>query len=174
MSNRGERRAARTAEHEERIRQDQERDRRFQERSSAGAMALQRKAWARGDRTVFTHVVDVTGPDGRPVTVSLSWLGEYQGPEEGSRSEKLLNLLALVPFMEVVAAAVIGLTLLSRWLFIELTGRPHFAVTARIDGADGADWQVVARTRRRPAAMKAAAALADRVERDGAAALGAS
>lgn len=70
--------------------------------------------------------------------------------------------------MEIVAAAVVVLFLTFRWLFIELTGRPHFVVTAYPDG-DGE--HVAARTRRRAAALKAAATLADRIERDGATAL---
>ncbi|MGW3075443.1 hypothetical protein [Kitasatospora sp. NPDC001132] len=169
MSTRGERRAARKAADEERIRQDQERDRRFSARESAGALALQRKAWARGDRTDFGGCVKATGPDGRPVLIAIERPYGYREPAKGSFVEKLLNVLAVIPFMEIVAVAVVVLFLTFRWLFIELTGRPHFVVTARPEG--GGDEQVVTRTRRRPAAIKAATALADEVDRSGTAAL---
>ncbi|MFG2909357.1 hypothetical protein ACGF13_30355 [Kitasatospora sp. NPDC048286] len=168
MSTRGERRAARKAADEERIRQDQERDRRFSERENAGAMALQRKAWARGDKTGFAGCVKVAGPDGLPVLIAIERPFRYREPAKGSSGEKLLYVLAVIPFMEIAVTAVVVLFLAFRWLFIELTGRPHFEVTALPEGGRE---QVLARTRRRPAAMKAATALADEVERSGTAAL---
>ncbi|WP_316529049.1 hypothetical protein [Kitasatospora brasiliensis] len=171
MSTRGERRAARKAAEEERIRQDRERDQRFRARADAGTsemMAIQRRAWARGDRTFFTGCVRVTGPDDRPVLIAIDRPGRYQEPAKGSFTEKLLNVLAVIPFMELVATAVVLLFLTSRWLFIELTGRPHFVITAHPDGGSE---QVVARARRRPAAMRAATAAVDEVERAGTAAL---
>ncbi|MFJ9443955.1 hypothetical protein ACIRRH_19070 [Kitasatospora sp. NPDC101235] len=161
MSTRGERRAARKAAHEERERQ-------LQAGSDPGMMAIQRRAWARGDRTYFTGCVQVAGPDGRPVMVAIDRPGQYREPAQGGFVEKLLNVLAVIPFHEIVAAAVVVLFLTSRWLFIELTGRPHFVVTAHPEG-DGR--QVVARARRRPAAMRAATAVVDEVERAGTAAL---
>ncbi|WP_380279398.1 hypothetical protein [Kitasatospora purpeofusca] len=140
-------------------------------RARAGAVARQRRSWARGENIHWTPVT-VTTPDGRPVGLRVVWVGAGL-PADGeldkreSRNRFVVGLLGLLTVLSEIGGALLLLALALRWLFIELTGRPHYAVLATADGVPVA----VQRTRRRKQALIAAAALADRIERDGTAAL---
>ncbi|MET8702514.1 hypothetical protein ABZW10_27160 [Kitasatospora sp. NPDC004723] len=156
---------------EERYRQGRADKADQQQRARADAVALQRRSWARGENVHGTPVT-VTAPDGRPVGLRVVWAGAglpagREPDRRRTRSRFLAGLLGgLAALSELVGAlALLGLAL--RWLFIELTGRPHYAVLATTDGSPLA----VHRTRRRRQALIAASALADRIEHDGTAAL---
>jgi hypothetical protein len=156
---------------------DHERDREFQDRQLPGAMAMQRRAWARGERGGMAEHVEVTGPDEVPVRIRVKWLGG-RGVTADGRAGKGRgtggNIVDPVGEFALVAMLV-GLVMLFvatvRWLALELTGRPRWAVTAAV-GAAPATAVVVLRTRRAAAAARAAAELADRVQQEGAGAVG--
>ncbi|MFB7474032.1 hypothetical protein [Kitasatospora sp. NPDC056184] len=136
-------------------------------------MALQRRSWARGENVPYTGHVAVAGPDGRTVGLSVVRLdvpGAVPKPKR-RRSGPGIEASGLASDASGIGAvlamvAVLGFLLfvVGRWLFNELTGRPHFAVLATAEGTAVA----VHRTRRRRPALIAAAALADRIEREGA------
>ncbi|MFB7474031.1 hypothetical protein [Kitasatospora sp. NPDC056184] len=142
-------------------------------RAKADAVALQRRSWARGENVHWTPVT-VTTPDGRPVGLRVVWIGAGL-PGDGnldrraSRNLVAVHLMGLLVLLSELVGALMLLGLALRWLHIELTGRPHYAVLATADGAPVA----VHRTRRRKQALIAAAALADRIEREGTTALAA-
>ncbi|MFE7636256.1 hypothetical protein ACFU7Z_19700 [Kitasatospora sp. NPDC057518] len=165
-------------EFEQRRKAREAEDRELQESLST---TRERTAWARGERDGSIGYVDVTGPDRRPVRIAVVWLGRlwathrplhtydpmrHVGGEAGGE-----GVLLLVPI-----AAVLGLNFGLRWLVLALLRRPRWAVAAKAGGDRGKRGgnTVLLRTRNRAEALKAAAAMADRVERDGAAALGAS
>lgn len=165
-------------EFEQRRKAREAEDRELQESLST---TRERTAWARGERDGSIGYVDVTGPDRRPVRIAVVWLGRlgathrplhaydpmrHVGGEAGGE-----GVLLLVPI-----AAVLGLNFGLRWLVLALLRQPRWAVAAKTGGDRGKRGgnTVLLRTRNRAEALKAAAALADRVERDGAAALGAS
>ncbi|MEU3567460.1 hypothetical protein AB0E96_03375 [Kitasatospora sp. NPDC036755] len=141
--------------------------------------AREREAWARGERDGSIGYVDVTGPDRRPVRIAVVWLGRLGATARplhaydpmrhvdgsGSGGE---GVLLLIPI-----AALLGLNFGLRWLLLALLGRPRWAVAAKAGrdrGKRGGN-TVLLRTRDRRQALRYAAALADRVERDGTAAL---
>ncbi|MFE7192112.1 hypothetical protein [Kitasatospora sp. NPDC057541] len=140
-------------------------------RARADAVALRRRSWARGENVHGTPVT-VTTPDGRPVGLRVVWAGAGL-PADGEPDRRrtgdrfLAGLLGVLAALWELVGALALLALALRWLFIELTGRPHYAVIATADGTPVA----VHRTRRRGQALIAASALADRIEHDGTAAL---
>uniref|UniRef100_UPI0036D3B2E3 hypothetical protein n=1 Tax=Kitasatospora purpeofusca TaxID=67352 RepID=UPI0036D3B2E3 len=146
-------------------------------------MTLQRRSWARGENVPYTGYVEVAGPDRTAVHLSVVRLdvpGAVPKPKparptaEPKRRRRpgpdASALASDASGLGAVLAMAVGLGFLllvtGRWLFIELTGRPHYAVLATADGVPA-----VQRTRRRKQALIAAATLADRIERDGTAAL---
>ncbi|MFE6865457.1 hypothetical protein ACFVFS_02755 [Kitasatospora sp. NPDC057692] len=140
-------------------------------RAEADAVALQRRSWARGENVHWTPVT-VTTPDGRPVGLRVVWVGaglpgDGKPDKRGARNRLVVGILGLLTLLSELGGALVFLGLALRWLHIELTGRPHYAVLATADGVPVA----VHRTRRRKQALTAAAALADRVEREGTTAL---
>ncbi|MER5355902.1 hypothetical protein ABT093_36980 [Kitasatospora sp. NPDC002551] len=141
------------------------------QRARARAIARQRRSWARGE-TINWAPVTVTTPDGRPVGLRVAWAdaglpsGKHSDKHSG-RHELIAFLLGLLVLLSELSGVLLVLGLALRWLFIELTGRPHYAVLATADNTPVA----VHRTRRRRQALLAAAALADRVEREGTTAL---
>ncbi|MEV6972381.1 hypothetical protein [Kitasatospora sp. NPDC093806] len=141
-------------------------------RTRAEALALQRRLWARGEQAHLAPVT-VTGPDDVTVNIRVVWAGAIPAPpavdRAGRRRLWLMEALGAVATVLYPLAALFLLGLAARWLFIELTGRPHYAVLATAP-ATGAH-VITHRTRRRKHAFIAAATLADRVERDGATAL---
>ncbi|MER6365027.1 hypothetical protein [Kitasatospora sp. NPDC001527] len=132
------------------------------QRARARAIVRQRRSWARGE-TINWAPVTVTTPDGRPVGLPS---GKHSDKHSG-RHELIAFLLGLLVLLSELSGVLLVLGLALRWLFIELTGRPHYAVLATADNTPVA----VHRTRRRRQALLAAAALADRVEREGTTAL---
>ncbi|GAA1404421.1 hypothetical protein GCM10009639_50320 [Kitasatospora putterlickiae] len=140
-------------------------------RARADAAALRRRGWARGENVQWTPLT-VTTPDGRLVGLRVVRVGS--GPpaadvagKPGARSDLLVGVLGLLALLAEFVAVLMLLGLAVQWLFVELTGRPRWAVVATADGVP----LTVQRTRRREQALIAAAALADRLEREGTAAL---
>ncbi|MFF7455091.1 hypothetical protein [Kitasatospora sp. NPDC008115] len=141
-------------------------------RARANAIALQRRSWARGEQVLWSPVT-VTTPDGRPVDlkvvrtdVGLPATGATK--KRGSRDGLLPGLLGLLGALSDLfgVLAFLGFVIGHR-LFIELTGRPRWAVVATTGGTP----VTVHRTRHRTQALTAAATLADHIERDGTIAL---
>ncbi|MEV6972382.1 hypothetical protein [Kitasatospora sp. NPDC093806] len=145
---------------------------------------MQRRSWARGESINFTGYVEVAGPDRQRICLYVVWLGSPGAvPKPKSKPKRFRRLRRFnldssglasdASGLGALLAVIVGLGFLlflaTRWLFIELTGRPHYAVLA-ITAAAGAH-VITHRTRRRKPSLLAAADLADRVERDGAAAV---
>ncbi|MFE7563230.1 hypothetical protein [Kitasatospora sp. NPDC057500] len=137
-------------------------------RARADAIALQRRSWARGEQIHWSPVTVAT-PDGRPVDLKVVRAGT--GPpaadvadKRGPRSDFVVGLLGLLGLLSEFIAVLMIPGLAAHWLFIEVTGRPRWAVVATADGAP----VTVQRTRHRKQALTAAATLADRIEREGA------
>ncbi|GAA1404417.1 hypothetical protein GCM10009639_50310 [Kitasatospora putterlickiae] len=142
------------------------------ERARAERTAALRAAWAGGERGGSHSFAEVTGPDGgEPVRIAVAWLGRHRavarafrdGPTHGQISDPLG--IAIV----AVAALVLGLDHGIRRLILRLSDRPRWAVVAAV-GPDGKPVLVHHDRDERPVAL-AAAALADRVEREGPTAL---
>ncbi|MFE7588279.1 hypothetical protein ACFU6K_02685 [Kitasatospora sp. NPDC057512] len=164
-------------EFEQRQKTREAEDRALQESQST---TRERTAWARGERDGSIGYVDVTGPDRRPVRIAVVWLGRLGATHRPLHAYDPMRhvdgggggegVLLLVPI-----AALLGLNFGLRWLVLALLRRPRWAVAAKAGGNRGRRGgnTVLLRTRNRAEALKYAAALADRVERDGAAALGA-
>ncbi|MEU6232074.1 hypothetical protein [Kitasatospora sp. NPDC047058] len=184
MSTWGERRAAREAQLELEREQAAELARRtevFEAALGRKTMALQRKAWARGDGIKHADSVEVTGPDGEPVRIRVQWglgtgepepgTGKGGGKRGGRGTGAIGDPVGVIAAVVVAVLALLGLGLAvkyaTRWLYLELTGRPHYAVVAE----DGARRTVTTRSRRRRESLLAAAALADEIERTGTAAV---
>ncbi|MFE4976180.1 hypothetical protein ACFRAR_29275 [Kitasatospora sp. NPDC056651] len=166
----------REEEFEQRRKTRETEDRALQESLS---VTKERKAWARGERDGSIGHVEATGPDAVPVRIAVVWLGRF-----GATAKRLDNhdpfrhvagtpdsvegILLLVPL-----AALIGLNVGIRWLVLRLLGRPLWAVAAKAgsDRGERGGNTVLLRTRHRAQALTYAAALADRIERDGTAAL---
>ncbi|MET8545161.1 hypothetical protein ABZW03_31660 [Kitasatospora sp. NPDC004799] len=139
----------------------------------------ERRAWTHGTRSGSIGYVDVTGPDGRPVRIAVVWLGRLFPTSRRLRAyEPLVNVdgtagegvLLVIPI-----AILLGLNFGLRWLVLALLRRPRWAVAAKAgdDRHKRGGNTVLLRTRHRATALKYAAELADRIERDGAAALAA-
>ncbi|MFJ8476877.1 hypothetical protein [Kitasatospora sp. NPDC094011] len=178
MRSKGER-AARNAERRAAEEQRRERDRELSERARRGAMTLQRRAWGRGESGGFADHVEVRGPDGVPVRIAVGRVGLStrigEPPRNGKPSpvDVIVGCAPLVPVV-VAVAVVVGIVALVvtmvRRLVLELSGKPHWSVSAAV-GAEPSAAVVVCRSRRAPESARAAAELADRVEREGAAAV---
>ncbi|MFJ9608191.1 hypothetical protein ACIRS1_17825 [Kitasatospora sp. NPDC101176] len=169
-----EREAAWNARHEAQQKAWQAQER---ERQAARAAESERAAWTRGRRAGQVGHLDVTGPDGVPVRIAVVWLGRFRATTRPLNDYNPLRhvqpdggdgLLLLVPF-----ALLVLLDFAVRWSFLRLTGRPCWAVAAAAGPDIGTRGRnlVLRRTPSRRPALLAAAALADRVERDGVAAL---
>ncbi|MFE6054281.1 hypothetical protein ACFQ6N_26310 [Kitasatospora sp. NPDC056446] len=143
------------------------------------SVAQERLAWAEGRRAGSIGYVDVTGADGERVRIAVMWLGRFRATRkplndydpfrqvEAGAGE---GLLLLIPY-----AVLVGLNAGLRWLVLRLANRPRWAVAAAAGpdrGKGGTRNLVLLRSRSRREALRYAAALADRVERDGTAALG--
>ncbi|MFJ6622256.1 hypothetical protein ACIQOW_32335 [Kitasatospora sp. NPDC091335] len=150
-----------------------------QERRRAAAIASNRAAWATGRAGGSETIgyVDVTGPDAVPVRIAVVWLGRFGATARPLNDYRPLRnvdvgggegIIYLIPY-----AALVGLNFGVRWLVLQLLGRPLWAVAARTGADRGGRGSatVLLRTRDRATALKRAAALADRVEQDGTAAL---
>ncbi|MFI2611567.1 hypothetical protein [Kitasatospora sp. NPDC018619] len=142
------------------------------------AMAREREAWAHGRRSGSIGYVDVTGPDRRPVRIAVVWLGRFGATDRPLHAYDPLRhvggsaggegVLLLLP-----VAALLGLNFGLRWLVLALSGRRRWAVAVKAGrdrGRRGGN-TVLLRTRDRAEALRYAAALADRIERGGTAAL---
>ncbi|MFE7526714.1 hypothetical protein ACFU7Y_13425 [Kitasatospora sp. NPDC057542] len=151
-----------------------------EEHQLATSIAANRAAWADGRRSgaAFAGYVDVTGPDAVPVRIAVVWLGRIGATRRPLNDYDPLRfvsgagggegVLLLIP-----VAALVGLNFGLRWLVLRLLGRPRWAVAAKAGsdrGKRGGN-TVLLRTRDRATALKYAAALADRIEQDGTAAL---
>ncbi|MER7847069.1 hypothetical protein ABTZ03_24315 [Kitasatospora sp. NPDC096077] len=178
MRSKGER-AARNAERRAAEKQRWERDRELGERARRGAMTLQRRAWGRGEPGGFAGHVEVWGPDGVPVRIAVGrggGLARIGKPSELGKSGPVDMIMGCAPLVPVVVAvAVVGgivmlVVTMVRRLVVELSGKPHWSVSAAV-GAESSAAVVVWRSRRAPESARAAAELADRVEREGAAAV---
>ncbi|KJS55246.1 hypothetical protein VM98_14345 [Streptomyces rubellomurinus subsp. indigoferus] len=141
--------------------------------------ARERESWGGGRRSGSIGFVDVTGPDGQPVRIAVVWLGRFRATAGRLHAyEPMRNLdggggtgegvLLLIPI-----ALLVGLNFGLRWLVLALLRRPRWAVAAKAGSERGKAGgnTVLLRTRDRAEAYRYAAALADRVERDGSAAL---
>ncbi|MFJ8625751.1 hypothetical protein ACIRD3_23270 [Kitasatospora sp. NPDC093550] len=150
------------------------------ERAHLAAIAGERQAWAEGRRTGSIGYLDVTGPDGVPVRIAVVWLGRFRA------TRKPLNGYDPLPAPELNGSGVEGILLFAlyavlvglnsglRWLVLRLADRPRWAVGAAAGpdrGKGGEHNTVLLRGRSRRQALRYAAALADRVEREGTAAL---
>ncbi|MFB7474033.1 hypothetical protein [Kitasatospora sp. NPDC056184] len=143
-----------------------------EERARADRAAALRAAWARGGRGERHTFAEVAAPDGgEPVRIAVVWLGRYRPVRRAFRGSVTHGQVGDGLGIVIVAAAglVLGLHHIVRRLLLRLSDGPRWAVVAAVR-PDGK--HVVVRRERdeRPAAL-AAAALADRVERDGAAAV---
>ncbi|MFD5431402.1 hypothetical protein ACFWJ4_04355 [Kitasatospora sp. NPDC127067] len=149
------------------------------ERELATSIAANRTAWAEGRRTGADALgyVDATGPDAVTVRIAVVWLGRFRATRKRLNDYNPFRnvdpgsgegLIVLIPY-----AVLVGLDSGLRWLVLQLLGRPLWAVAAKA-GSDrdkrGGN-TVLLRTRDRAVALRHAAALADRVEQEGAAAL---
>ncbi|MFI8459343.1 hypothetical protein [Kitasatospora sp. NPDC085464] len=150
------------------------------EHQRTASIAAERKAWAEGKRAGSIGYLDVTGPDDEPVRIAVVWLGRFRAtrkPLDGYDPVPPTDLSSggvegLVLF--VLYVVLVGLNAGLRWLALRLADRPRWAVGAAAgpDRGRGGDNNVILlRSRSRRAALRFAAALADRVERDGTAAL---
>ncbi|WP_143687048.1 hypothetical protein [Streptomyces sp. TLI_171] len=151
-------------------------DREFAARALPGAMAMQRRAWARGERGGLAEHVEVAGPDRVPVRIRVRWLGTGDPTLDGRGDSPWVlkgnaDPIGLFAVVMLVVGIVMGVAVACQWLALELTGRPHWAVTAAV-GTAPATAVVVLRSRRARAAAVAAAELADRVAREGSEAVG--
>ncbi|MGA5820700.1 hypothetical protein ACPC54_22880 [Kitasatospora sp. NPDC094028] len=150
----------------------------LRERQRIENTARERESWSGGRRTGSIGHVDTTGPDGEPVRIAVVWLGRlratarplhaYDPMRHLSGNAGGEGVLLLIPI-----ALLVGLNFGVRWLLLALLGRPRWAVAAKAgsERAKGGGNTVLLRTRRRSDALRYAAALADRIERDGAVAL---
>ncbi|MFD0273843.1 hypothetical protein ACFVHB_08005 [Kitasatospora sp. NPDC127111] len=161
-----------TAEFEKRRQARETEDR---ERELRTSIAAERETWASGSRAGRTGFIDVAGPDGT-VRIAVVWLGRFGATARPLNDYSPLRhvvpdgegILLLIP-----VALLVGLNFGLRWLALALLGRPRWAVAAKAGpdrGGRGGN-TVLLRTRDRSEALKYAAALADRVEQDGTAAL---
>jgi hypothetical protein len=138
-----------------------------------GAMAAERARWAEGKRGGQEDYgyVEVTGPDAEPVRIGVVWLGRFRAVARAFRTTGGGPVGLVDPYAIVILVAF-GLVLLAnfavRWALLRLTGRPRWAVVVAV-GAGG-EGTVVLRGRDRAQIARAAAALADRVEQEGASA----
>jgi hypothetical protein len=148
-----------------------EQGREFSARAEAGAMALQRRAWARGENGGFAQYVEVTGPDGIPVRLRLRGVSggdeTFKEPPKERRGSPLDTLIEFPPVL-LLLLIVVPVVVLIRWLAGVVTRRPHWvAVIAAVGAAPGTEF-VVVRAVEAVEARRLAAELADRVEREGA------
>ncbi|MET8702515.1 hypothetical protein ABZW10_27165 [Kitasatospora sp. NPDC004723] len=143
------------------------------ERTRVERAAALRAAWARGERGERHAFTEVGGPDGgEPVRIAVVWLGRFRAVARACRPSasgggQITDGLGVVLLLPVLL--LLGLDHGLRLLFLRLSGRPRWAVVAAV-GAGGKPVVVHRGRDQRPAAL-AAAALAERVEREGAAAL---
>ncbi|MEU9042794.1 MULTISPECIES: hypothetical protein [unclassified Kitasatospora] len=166
-----------TAEFEKRQKVLEAEDR---ERRHVTSIAAERAAWAEGKRAGSVGFIDVTGPDEVPVRIAVMWLGRFRATRKplndydpfrhvdgtGGGGDGLILL--------VLYTVLIGLNSGLRWLVLRLADRPRWAVAAAMGpdrGKGGPNNIVLLRSRSRRRALRSAAALADRVEQDGTAAL---
>ncbi|MFF2077847.1 hypothetical protein ACFVXG_24205 [Kitasatospora sp. NPDC058162] len=137
----------------------------------------EREAWAKGERAGQIGYVDVTGPDDRRVRLAVVWLGRYRATAKPLNVYDPMRrfgaafgegILVLIPI-----AALVGLDFVLRSTVLRLLGRPRWAVAAAVGPHVGTAGNnlVLRRCRSRREALRYAAAVADNVERDGAAAL---
>ncbi|WP_380279394.1 hypothetical protein [Kitasatospora purpeofusca] len=142
------------------------------ERARAESAAALRACWARGERGERHTFVEVVGPDGgEPVRIAVVWLGRYRAVRRAFRGSITHGSVSDgLGFVIVAAVAlVLGLHHVVRRLLLRLSDGPRWAVVAAV--GPGGKHVVVLRERDEPPAAFAAAALADRIERDGAAGL---
>ncbi|MFD8782048.1 hypothetical protein [Kitasatospora sp. NPDC059599] len=150
------------------------------ERLRAESIAAERAAWAKGERAGSIGYLDVTGPDEVPVRIAVVWLGRFRA------TRKPLDNHDPIPATDLSAAGggglllfllyvvLVGLNTGLRSLALRLTGRPRWAVgtaTGPDRGKGGGNNTVLLRSHSHREALRYAAALADRVEQDGTAAL---
>ncbi|MEV7772565.1 hypothetical protein [Kitasatospora sp. NPDC086791] len=150
------------------------------EQRHVASIAAERTSWAKGERAGSIGYLDVTGPDEVPVRIAVVWLGRFRA------TRRPLNDYDPIPAVDLASGGVEGILLFAlyvilvglnsglRWLILRLTGRPRWAVGAAAGpdrGKGGANNTVLLRGHSRREALRYAAALADRVEQDGTAAL---
>ncbi|MER7669187.1 hypothetical protein ABTY61_12015 [Kitasatospora sp. NPDC096128] len=150
----------------------------YRERHRVEATARERRAWAGGGRDGGIGCVDVTGPDDRRVRLALVWLGGFRATRKPLSDQLPLRNLgtpsdAVGLLLTVLVLTVLGLDFWLRWTVLTLLGRPRWAVAAAVGPHIGTAGNnlVLRRCRSRREALRYAAAVADDVERDGAAAL---
>lgn len=181
---------------DERRRREREWSAEFERRAAAGALArterekadevaarvrrtVERRAgWARGERGHLGEIVEVAGPvadgpgavAGEPVRIAVAWRGRFRSVARAFRPVSVPTFETVGEgFLFVVPYAVLfGLYRGTGRLVLTLTRRPAWAVVAAV--GPGRPFVVQACADGRTAA-EAAAALADRVEQEGAAAV---
>ncbi|GLW69741.1 hypothetical protein Kpho02_20400 [Kitasatospora phosalacinea] len=154
-------------------------EKRIQERNAverarrlAEAQQAERDSWADGERGGAGSHTEVTGPDGVPVRIAVVRLSRgdavarafqpSHGPSDFSGGAEVL--LLVVPYL-----LLLGLYRATRRLVRELRGRPRWAVVAAV-GPTGRPAAVLYGRDEEPV-IRAATALAERVEQRGAAAV---
>ncbi|MER5355901.1 hypothetical protein ABT093_36975 [Kitasatospora sp. NPDC002551] len=142
------------------------------ERERAGRAAALRACWARGERGESHAFAEIAGPDGgEPVRIAVVWLGRFRAVPRAFRGSLTHGAIGDgLGFLILLAVALlVGLHHVVRRLFLRWSGGPRWAVVGT--AGPGGKHVVVRRERDVGPAALAAAELADRVEREGAAAL---